>query len=262
MNYSIHSFDVVTSTNDVAAQMVREGAPEGTVIVARGQTAGRGRRGRSWTSPIGEGLYLSVILRPPIPLTDVWQIGFMASVAVAEAVERTAGVRPRIKWPNDILLRGRKVAGILIELPVVSPGGVHREQNAAPQLTGRPVVLGIGVNVNTKDFPSELQRSATSIALTRGQTVAIPDVESALLLFLDSWYSKYLEQGFEPVLNVWKHLDCTVGRKTRIDVDGQIIEGIVEQVGSVHGDIVVRCNDGTAVTISAGNTLLDDCFPD
>ncbi|MGB9587998.1 MAG: biotin--[acetyl-CoA-carboxylase] ligase, partial [Armatimonadota bacterium] len=220
------------------------------------------RRGRSWTSPMGEGLYLSVILRPPTPLTDVWQIGFVASLAVAEAVEQTAGVRPRIKWPNDILLRNRKVAGVLVELPVVSPDPVDKEQHAVVHLSGRPVVVGVGVNVNPTSFPPELQRSATSIALTRGQPVAVSDVERALLVSLDSWYSKYLEQGFEPVMKAWKNLDCTVGRKVRIELDGRTIEGLVKQVRTTSGDIVVQCSDDTTVTISAGDILMEECLPD
>jgi len=262
VNYSIHTFDLVGSTNDVAAQMVREGAPEGTVVVARGQTAGRGRRGRSWTSPLGEGLYLSVILRPPIPQADIWQIGFMASVAVAEALEQTAGVRPRIKWPNDILICDRKVAGILIELPIVSPRVVSTRCSGGVQLIGRPVIVGIGVNVNIENFPRELQRSATSIALTRGQPVAVSDVERALLVSLDSWYSKYLEQGFEPVMRQWRNLDCTVGRKVRIDLDGRTKEGLVKQVRTASGNIVVQCSDDTTVTVSAGDILIQECLPD
>lgn len=262
MEYSIHRFDLVGSTNDIATQMVQEGAPEGAVIVARGQRAGRGRRGRNWTSPLGGGLYLSVILRPPIPLADIWQVGFMASVAVAEAVEQIAEIKPHIKWPNDILIRDRKVAGILIELPIVAPGVGSARRSGEVQLGSRPVIVGIGVNVNIKNFPPELQHTATSIALAIGQSVAVSEVESALLSSLDRWYSKYIKEGFESVMNMWTNYDCTVGRKIRIDLDGRTIDGTVEQVRTVSGDIVVRCSDGTIVALSAGDILLDERLPD
>ena len=115
MNFTIHRFEKLASTNDTAANMAEDGAPEGTVVAAGEQTAGRGRHGRRWSSPEGEGLYLSVILRPEIPFDRLWQTAFLASLAAAEAVRQVSGLTPEIKWPNDVLLNGRKVCGILTE---------------------------------------------------------------------------------------------------------------------------------------------------
>ena len=181
MKFTIHRYDSVSSTNDLVLQM--EDAPEGTVVIAGTQTAGKGRRGRKWSSPPGEGLYLSVILRPPLPYDKLWQTAFVASLAACEAIRQVSSLDARIKWPNDILINGRKVCGILIE-------------------TRGFVVAGIGVNVNNQDFPPEL--NATSISLELGRTLSVADVENALLAGLDARYSQLLTEGFSPILEAWK----------------------------------------------------------
>jgi len=158
-------------------------APEGTVVIAGEQTAGKGRRGRKWSSPPGEGLYLSIVLRPQLPFHKLWQMAFVISLAACEAIRQVSGLDARIKWPNDILIEGRKVCGILIE-------------------TRGYVVAGIGINVNNQSFPSDLR--ATSIAIELGRTLPVSEMESALLDGIDARYSQFLSQGFPPILEAWK----------------------------------------------------------
>ncbi len=148
---------VTTSTNDDLRRLAAQGAPEGTVVVAERQTAGRGRLGREWHSPPGAGLYLSILLRPREPIEELGRYAVTAAVALCEACRALAGDRVQIKWPNDVLGEGRKLAGILSELRT---GGA----------LGAEMVVGIGVNVNglAEDFPEEIRSTATSLRLLRG----------------------------------------------------------------------------------------------
>lgn len=131
MEFIVQRFGAVSSTNDIAIRMAEEGAPEGTVVVAGEQTAGRGRHGRNWSSPAGEGLYISVILRPDLPFDRLWQMAFIAAVSAAEAIRQASGLEARIKWPNDILLNDRKVCGILIEAASRQPPAASSQPPAA-----------------------------------------------------------------------------------------------------------------------------------
>ena len=282
----IHRFESVTSTNDAAIRMAEEGAPEGTVVIASEQTGGRGRHGRHWTSPPGAGLYLSIVLRPDIPFEHLWQLAFVAAVASAETVSQTSGLPAQIKWPNDVLLCGKKVCGILVEakppvagcqLPVASrpprsegpvplrkgdspessppcEGGVAEGRGGHSQIRNPQSaigVIGIGINVNSREFPTEIVDKATSIALELGRPIAIEDVENALLSRLDTWYCRYLKDGFASVLGAWKNLDCTIGRRVAIES----IEGAAVDI-SESGDLIVQRDDGSTVSISAGDVIL------
>ena len=153
---------VTDSTNRVAMEMAENGATHGTVVVADAQTAGRGRMGRRWVSPAGKNLYVSLLLRPPVPAVDAPQLALVAGVALADAVE-AVGVPAALKWPNDLYCRGRKAAGILAEM-ASGPDGV------------RHVVIGVGLNVNVEeeDFPTELRGAATSLRILRREGIS-PD---------------------------------------------------------------------------------------
>lgn len=189
MQFSIHRFESVSSTNDLAAAMASDGAPEGTVVIAHEQTAGRGRLGRRWSSSQG-GLYLSIVLRPGLPIERHQEIGYVASLAACEAVRRVSGLDARIKPPNDVLIGPRKVSGILVEA---------KQQPAA-------IVVGIGVNVNTRSFPPEIADFATSIATEVGHPFALNDVEEALLSSLGARYEQLRRGGFDPILQAWEQL--------------------------------------------------------
>ena len=177
----IYYYDTVTSTNDIAHQMARKGAGEGTVIFAEQQSNGRGKMGRRWVSPKGEGILASIILRPDIPFLDAHEWTIMAGVGVAKAIRDTFGLTAMIKWPNDILINGKKVCGILTE---ASGRGIERVEY---------LIIGIGINVHS-DMAS-LPEGATSIKAELGPEVAA-DVDRSgfardLLKTLDKEYAEF-----------------------------------------------------------------------
>ncbi len=189
----LHFFDTIDSTNALAARLAREDAAEGTVVIADAQTGGKGRLGRSWVSPPGVNLYLSVILRPRKPASAAPQLSLLASVAVAEAIVQQMQLVPSIKWPNDILVSGKKVCGILTEM-----------QANGPRL--RSVVVGIGVNINAplSSFPEELQDKASSLFLMRGEPIDRAAFTVGLLTHLEKLYVLWLEKGFPVVGAAWE----------------------------------------------------------
>jgi len=243
-------FESVASTNDVAARLADEGAPEGTIVVAEEQTAGRGRHGRSWSSPAGHGLYLSLVLRPSVPFERIGELAFVASLAAAEAIGQVSGLPAQIKWPNDVLLRGRKVCGILIEAGKAT--GRHSD-GATP----RAVIVGTGINVNTQTFPAEISETATSIALQAGRAIPLETVEQALLSRLEARYTEYLAAGFAPILAAWKSLDCTVGGEITVNTTDGAVKGRAAEVSS-RGDLIVEHQDGTQTPVAAGEVILRD----
>jgi BirA family biotin operon repressor/biotin-[acetyl-CoA-carboxylase] ligase len=222
----LHCFDEVDSTNDRAKALADEGAEHGEVVVAERQTAGRGRRGRTWISPARRNVAFSVILRPEaLPPTRASELTLVAAVAVCDAL-RQAGVDAGIKWPNDVLVGGRKIAGILTEL-AAEPDQVHW------------VVVGVGVNVNARreDFPPELAGEATSVLIERDHPAPRALFLAACLTSLEDWYDRHAEEGFEPIREAWKARSVTLGQQVSVKTDG--------------GDLV-----GTAFDIDAGGALL------
>ena len=206
----------IDSTNQRAQILAEQGAAEGTVVLAESQQAGRGRMGRSWSSPPGVNVYTSVILRPSLALAEASQLTFMAAVAVARALEQACGVMVNVKWPNDILLNGKKVAGLLNELSAETEG-IHY------------VVLGIGVNLNmdAAQFPDDLRYPATSIKLETGNHVERNMFVRTLYTEIDSLYQLLLERGFAPIRLAWESLFALNGIKVEIDDGGSGIHGIV-----------------------------------
>jgi BirA family biotin operon repressor/biotin-[acetyl-CoA-carboxylase] ligase len=228
LGQALHCFEEVASTSDVARQLAEEGAAHGEVVIAERQTAGRGRRGRAWASPAGKNLYLSVLLRPDLPPQRAPELTLVASVALCDVV-RQAGVEAGIKWPNDLLARGRKLAGILTEL-AADPDTVHW------------VVLGMGVNLNvrTEDFPEDLRDQATSLAIERGQPAPRALFTAALLARLEEWLDLHAAEGFGPVRLAWKERSATIGREVRADVEGREVVGVAEDLDEA-GALLVRC---------------------
>jgi BirA family biotin operon repressor/biotin-[acetyl-CoA-carboxylase] ligase len=198
-------FEQLPSTNDLAGEMAASGAEEGIAIIARGQTAGRGRQGRAWTSPPGEGLYLSLILRPRIKADSAAVITLGAAVAVAETLIRDVQLQVDIKWPNDVLASGRKVCGILVETAIEKDHLLY-------------AVMGIGVNVAQRDFPDEIRDSATSILIESGKLMGADDLLAPLLGRVEHWYRMALSSS-DAVIARWSELssyarDCSVTVET------------------------------------------------
>lgn len=227
-------FAETDSTNDRAHALAREGAVEGTVVIAEAQKAGKGRLGRHWVSPPGVNLYASIVLRPSIAPRQAPQLTFLSAAAVARAIAEMTRLRPTVKWPNDVLLSGRKVAGLLNELD-------------AETERIRYLVLGIGININmTADqFPADLRYPASSLALETGSTVSRRLLTCALLRQLDKLYALYLEQGFEPILQAWQDY---------FDLTGQQVE-VSEQAGTCRGRVLGLDGEGALLLCLADDSV-------
>ena len=228
----LRAYGSVGSTQTLARAWADAGAPEGAVVLADHQTAGRGRRGRPWTAPAGTSLLVSVVLRPPFPVVRWPEIPMAAGCAVAEAVEAVAQVSVRLKWPNDVLVEGRKAGGILAE--GVAGSSSH------PSL----VVLGIGVNVSQGEaaWPAELAGRARSLAglaasVTREHLLAV------ILARLDAWYAVLLETGFESVRAAWRERGVL---GTPLGLAGGV--GTAVDIGP-HGELVARDEEGRTVLV-------------
>lgn len=194
----------VDSTQSEAFRLAEAGAADGTVVVADTQRSGRGRRGRGWHDVPGESVLVSLLVRPRLAVAALPQLSFVAAVAVAEALEATTRLTPRLKWPNDVLARGRKVAGILLES---RSGGAE----------GPAVVIGIGVNLAQRAFPEELADRATSVLLETGRAPERDAVLEALLESFERWRGRLERDGFAAVRDAWRARTETLGRRVRVE---------------------------------------------
>jgi len=233
------------STNAVAFKMAEQGAPEGTVVIADSQTAGKGRLGRVWLSPAGVNLYCSVVLRPAITPVAACQLTFLSVVAVARAIENCTALAPQIKWPNDILISGKKVAGLL------------NEMNAETEKVNF-VVLGIGVNLNmrlSRLGEGLLRHPATSLLEEGGVEVDRAAFARTLLGELDQLYDRFLQEGEGPVRAEWLERSAIRGRSVRVSVGTREFTGKVQGVDS-FGALLVLLEDGTLETVLSGDVTL------
>lgn len=228
---NIRYYDEVDSTNTVANELAQQEAPEGTVVLADCQHRGQGRLERRWLSPPNKGLWFSVILRPQAEPPTAVQLTLLAAVATSLGIEAYTGIRPGIKWPNDLLLQGKKVCGILCEMDAGE--------------TIDHVIIGIGINTNMtlQDLGPELQATATSLWLESGRAVVGPELLDEVLDQLNYWYFKWIDEGFEPVYKAWNRLNVTLGRFIRVDCgEGQFC-GQALSIDE-EGALVIREADG------------------
>lgn len=197
----IHHEESVDSTQKIAHRLAYEGAQEGTVVIAEEQLSGRGRMDRIWHSPKSTGVWMSVILRPNIPPPKAPQLTLITAVAVVQAIEELTDLTPQIKWPNDILMNGKKVTGILTEL-----------QADADRIIS--IIIGIGINVNQKldDYPDELKDIATSISIEKGEKLSRAELIRVLLAKLENLYKLYLDKGFYPIKLLWESYAVSIGK--------------------------------------------------
>jgi BirA family transcriptional regulator, biotin operon repressor / biotin---[acetyl-CoA-carboxylase] ligase len=238
---TLHYHEELASTNERAFRLAHEGAEHGEVVVTERQTAGKGRRGRAWVSPGGLNLYFSAILRPAeLPPQQAPELTLVAAVALTEVL-REAGAEAFIKWPNDVQIDGRKVAGILTELSA-EPERVHF------------VVLGVGVNLNAQPehFPEELRATATSLALARGQRVPRALFTANLWTRLEEWLDLHLETGFDAVRQRWRELSSTLGQDVLVRTDRREFRGLAEDIDA-SGALLVRAEDGSTERVLAGD---------
>lgn len=231
-------FETIDSTNSAALDYARRGADEGLVIVASEQSAGRGRHGRVWHSAAGDGLYLSIILRPKVPLTDFPLLTLMAGVAAKDALEEF-GVSADLKWVNDLLVKGRKIGGILAE--------------TAETDRGPAVVVGIGVNLRSRAMPPELAQIATSIETETGKIVSALSLESALIRYLAYFYEIFsAPDGRVQIREEWqKRSTFANGKFVRVKTEEALITGRTDGLEPDGGLRIIT--ESGLMTIRAGD---------
>jgi len=241
----IRVFEKTTSTNDVIERLARGGAQEGVVVFAESQSQGRGRLGRKWASPERKGLWFSVLLRPNLRPQETTQLMVAAVTALRRAIHNETNLRPEIKWPNDLLLDGRKVAGILTEL-------------TAELDRVKYVILGVGVdvNLNAGDFPSELRKLATSLKIESGKAVCRPDLAVEILRELDRDYARVVSGDFASVADEWESQCTTLGRQVTIQIGDRRIRGRAEAL-SEDGALLLRTEHGHLERIISGDVTLE-----
>lgn len=245
MDWKTTTVDSTGSTNADLARAARNGAPEGTVLCARNQTAGRGRQGRTWVSGKGDGLYFSLLLRPAVEPLVAATLPLAVGLAVAEAIEPFVGNRVAVKWPNDILVGGRKICGILCEMEA-DGGGV------------RHVIAGIGLNVNldVARLPADVAPVATSMRAVAGRVFDERDVLRAVLASLDKVYTAWLDGGLEAVLPRLRERDALLGRRVSMGLSGKPVEGVAAGIAS-SGALLLRKSDGAVEEVFSGEAHID-----
>lgn len=240
----VHHFDSIDSTNRHAMELARGGALEGEVVVAEAQTAGRGRLGRSFFSPAGMSFYGSMILRPSIPPARAPQITLVAGLAVAEAVEKHSGLRPGLKWPNDVRLGSLKIAGILTEMESESDRVLH-------------VVCGPGVNLNvpSQAFPPDLRAVATSILAATGRNVERAAFAADLFDSFERLYDEFLARGLARLRSLWDDYSILTGQWVRVEGGKRPVEGEVLGIDE-EGALRLRAHGSQELRAIAGDVTL------
>jgi BirA family transcriptional regulator, biotin operon repressor / biotin---[acetyl-CoA-carboxylase] ligase len=241
----IRVFEQTTSTNDVIEKLARDGVKEGVVVFAESQTKGRGRLGRKWISPGRKGLWFSVLLRPDLRPQETTQLTVASAIALLRALEAETGLPVEIKWPNDLLIRGKKVAGILTEL------------SAEPDRV-RHVILGIGVDVNlgAGEFPPELRKLATSLKIESGRMISRAELATAIMRELDSDYARICGGGFAKVADEWEAHCRTIGRGVTIQMGERRIRGRAESLDD-DGALLLRTEHGHLERVMGGDVTLE-----
>ncbi|NIO09917.1 MAG: biotin--[acetyl-CoA-carboxylase] ligase [Deltaproteobacteria bacterium] len=240
---NIHWFESLPSTNVWAQDLAQQGAPEGDIIVAEGQTQGKGRVGRSWISPPYLNLYFSIILRPTLPPSSTPQITLMSAVALAETVQHFLQFSPEIKWPNDILVGGKKLAGILTESHCEPHGVAH-------------VVVGIGVNLNFPKelMPEEIRNMATSFQILKGRTMDRNAFTSRLIQDLDRCYGILEERGFPELADRWESFFALRGRRVKVEMPDGVVQG--KAIGiDLDGALILEGASGKRERVLAGDVI-------
>ncbi|MEK8127363.1 biotin--[acetyl-CoA-carboxylase] ligase [Paenibacillus filicis] len=232
----------VESTQLVIQQLVQAGAEEGALALAELQTAGRGRLGRVWHSPKGKGLWFSVLLKPEwLNLADTPQLTLLTAVAVCRAIRAVTSLDVGIKWPNDLLVGGKKIGGILLEASVENGSLRH-------------VIAGIGISVNLapEDYPAELLEKATSLSIAAGTKIDRAALLNRILTELEQVYALYRTEGFAPVKLLWEALTVSLGRRISSTTAQGPIEGFAERIDD-HGALSLRMDDGSVRILYSGD---------
>lgn len=234
----IQWFDETDSTNTQLKQLAAQGAPHGTVLIADRQTAGRGRLGRSFQSPAGMGIYMSVLLRPQSPADQLMHLTCATAVAACDAIEKSIQLRPVIKWTNDLVWDKKKLGGILTELISISGQTC--------------VIIGIGINCcqNAGDFPEELQDMACSLAMISGKEIDRAAVAAQIIEALSDMDAKLLS-GKNTIMDIYRRDCITVGKEICLLRSGEVLHGHADNICD-NGALLVTFSDGHTETVNSG----------
>ena len=244
LGHNICYRDSIDSTNTLAKGLANEGCPNGLVVVAEEQGAGKGRLSRGWISPYAKGIWFSVVLKPPFLPQEASKCTLLAAVAVVKAVNKIAGVHAAIKWPNDILLMGRKLVGILTEMNAEF-GHINY------------VVIGTGINTNATpdDYPEDVKDIAVSVADAATEQFTRVDLLCDILKNMEDLYEKALLDGFAPILEEWRKYSCTLGQEVKVMAPDCTYFGKAEDIDE-DGLLIVRKVDGTLEKVMAGDVSI------
>lgn len=239
----IFFYNTVSSTNTIAAELAEKYA-EGVIVLAESQEKGRGRLGRSWISPAGVNVYMSIITKPEIDPKDATLITIMTAVGCAIGLRRATGLDVKIKWPNDLMVSDRKLGGILTEMKT-APGRIIF------------AIIGIGINVNADidSFPDDVRETATSIKIETGASYPRTEIIVEILNEIDRWYRILKEMGRKTILSEWQRLTSTLGREVKVTVGKETFSGFAESIDD-EGMLILRLPSGVLKRISAGDLTI------
>ncbi|MCJ8011051.1 biotin--[acetyl-CoA-carboxylase] ligase [Paenibacillus sp. KQZ6P-2] len=240
----VKMIESTVSTQEEARMLAEEGAPEGTLVIAEEQTGGKGRMGRKWYSPKGKGIWMSLVLRPEQPMHYMPQLTLLTGVAVCRAVRKVSSVEAGLKWPNDLLVNGRKICGILLE-------------SAAEDEYVRYCIAGIGISVNLdpEDYPEELAGVATSLKIESGEQVERATLIASVLEEFENLYGLYQQEGFGPIASLWEALSVTLGKPVTVNTARGLVEGTAAKLDQT-GALLMDIGDGQLVPIFSGDVEL------
>ena len=244
IGHQLHYYEEIGSTNDEAFRLGLAGAPEGTALIANSQSAGRGRMQRVWHSPAGSNIYTSIILRPQIEPARAPQISILAGVAVADVLESYCPDRIKLKWPNDVLIDGKKVCGILSQM-----------KTAASEVDF--IVLGIGINVNISysQFPKEICNLATSLAIETGREISRQELIISLYENLGKWYKHLMQDGFGRVKEKWLSMSPMIGELVQVMFQEEAVSGKAIGIDE-DGSLILLATGNKELKVSAGDATI------
>jgi BirA family biotin operon repressor/biotin-[acetyl-CoA-carboxylase] ligase len=236
-------FDEIDSTQTKVKQLALERYPEGTIVIAEQQLQGKGRFLRPWDSQKEKGIWMSVLLRPSVPLPQISQLTLVMAVVITEAIRDFTGLEAKIKWPNDILINGKKVVGILTE--------VQAEEHMINSL-----IVGIGINVHhsSDDFPVEMRSSATSLQSELNRVIDRTNFLFSLMSHLEKGYENYIFEGFSKSRQLWEHYAHSQNQEIRLFRGDHLLTG--KQIGLTdRGELILEEASGNRLFISSGEVV-------
>lgn len=232
-------YDETDSTNNRAKEAGNNKEPHGTLFVADMQMAGKGRRGRVWKSPSGSSIYMTILLYPDIPPVKAPQLTLIMAIAVAEGIREVTGLETKIKWPNDIVVNGKKICGILTEMSTEIDYINH-------------VVIGIGINVNMESFPEDIAKTATSLRIEAGKEFRRFELIAAIMEYFEKAYEAVCEAGsLEPIMEDYNRLLVNCGRRVRVLEPEHEYDALALGIDKT-GELQVECEDGSRKSVFAG----------